>query len=187
MMCIYICVPIHTNCSVSVYEIPYTIDKYIYIHTRKYNGMVVVITFPLFALVSRASQGMSKLWSQATAHQVPETCLKHWKTRESADSPPCNCRQLFSAMLKLKCSKPCVFHMFHLSKAFSKVHFVLRGPIQNSANAFSSRRNTQFFFTSGKKVGNLYFEVTCACWVKLMRVSSLLFNLATSISEVVET
>ena len=89
--------------------------------------------------------------------------LKQSKTRESADSPPCNCRQLFSAMLKLKCSKPCVFHIFHLSKAFSKVHFVLRGPIQNSANAFSSRRNTQFFFTSGKKVGNLYFEVTCAC------------------------
>ena len=88
-------------------------------------------------------------------------------------------------MLKLKCSKPCVFHIFHLSKAFSKVHFVLRGPIQNSANAFSSRRNTHFFFTSGKKVGNLYFEVTCACWVKLMRVSSLLVNLATSISEVV--
>ena len=74
-------------------------------------------------------------------------------TRESADSPPCNCRQLFSAMLKLKCSKPCVFHIFHLSKAFSKVHFVLRGPIQNSANAFSSRRNTQFFSRREKKLG----------------------------------
>ena len=107
-----------------------------------------------------------------------------WKTRESADSPPCNCRQLFSAMLRLKCSKPCVFHIFRLSKAFSKVHFVLRGPIQNSENKFSSRRNTQFFFHVGKKGGNLYFEVTCACWVKLMWVSSLLFNLATNISEV---
>ena len=100
------------------------------------------------------SQVRMQTWDfSSKMQQMARKTAPDWKTRESADSPPCNCRQLFSAMLKLKCSKPCVFHFFHLSKAFSNVHFVLRGPIQNSANAFSSRRNTQFFFMSRKKLG----------------------------------
>ena len=46
--------------------------------------------------------------------------------------------------------KTCVFHMFPLWKAFSKLHLVLRGPIQNSENAFSLRK-TLIFFTLEKK------------------------------------
>ena len=63
----------------------------------------------------------------------------------------------FSHFEAEKCSKPCVFHIFHLWEAFSKLHHcVLRGPIQNSDNTFSLRRNMfsqshagqQFLFTS---------------------------------------
>ena len=82
----------------------------------------------------------------------------------------------FSAMLKLKCSKPCVFHIFHFWEAFSKLHFVLRGPIQNSKNAFSLRRDSRFF-TLEKKVWNLTFEVTISILSQSHAGQQLIFEL----------
>ena len=80
------------------------------------------------------------------------------KTRESADSPPCNCRHDFFFILRMKCWKPGVFCISHVWKAFREYHFALRGPIQNEENGISCRRNNYFLTTSGK-----YGSV---CWSK---------------------
>ena len=44
------------------------------------------------------------------------------------------------------------FYIFHLSKAFRKYHFVLRGPVQNEENGISCRRYDRFWTTSGKSL-----------------------------------
>ena len=73
----------------------------------------------------------------------------------------------FSHFEAEKCSKPCVFHIFHLWEAFSKLHHcVLRGPIQNSDHTFSLRRNMfsqshagqQLLFTSTSTI-HIYIHI----------------------------
>ena len=83
---------------------------------------------------------------------------KIWETRESADSPPCNCRQFFfwsRWTWNAENSENHVFFtcfiLFHLLEAFAKHHFLLRRPIQNSKNVVSLRRNGHFFYHVGKK------------------------------------
>ena len=68
-----------------------------------------------------------------------------WKTRESTDSPPCNCQHLFlfhSQDEMLKTQR--FFYIFHLWKAFREYHFVLRVPIQNEESGTLCRRNDHF-------------------------------------------
>ena len=102
------------------------------------------------------------------------------KTRESADSPPWSCRQVFF-IRRVDCLKPSVFYMFHVGKAFWKCHFVLRGPIQNWENCISCRRNDRFFLNhSGKKLEIvLHQEIP-----RPYSLNASFFNSATSMREV---
>ena len=81
------------------------------------------------------------------------------KTRESADSPPCNCRHLFFFILKMKCWKPSVFYIVHLWKAFREYHLYCVGQFKMNKAVFRAGETIIFLPRREKQFGN-------ACWSK---------------------